>query len=174
METVWHKGKTVETGIVKAERLRLEDLDVSSEDTELISEYLLYIYINDRLGSKVVCTPTNLPELITGRLLTEMGIRPDSIDSIHLLEQQNKAKVFVDPEEVEKLSSGEQDPVPTCCTDNATLLRANKGGAYLNTAYRQPRSGRSLQQLMTDSAQTQRSIKLHILRTHASSLKTAG
>lgn len=130
MEVIVHKGNPVTTGKVKTERLRLDNLNVSSEDTELIGEYLLYIYINDRLGSKVVCTPSDLPELITGRLLTETGIRPDSIRSIHLLEQQNKAKVLVDLEALENLSE-DDGIVPTCCTDNATLIRANKGGAEL-------------------------------------------
>jgi FdhD protein len=132
MDVVTHKGKLIETAKVKSESIRLDDLSVSSEDIVLISEYLLYIYINDRLGSKVVCTPALLPELITGRLLTEMGIKPESIDSIHLMEQQNKAKVFVDLEVMEKLSLEDRDIVPTCCTDNATLLRANKGGAILD------------------------------------------
>ncbi len=126
------RGMENVTGIVKSERITLDDLSVSSKDTELISEYLLHIYINEQLGSKVVCTPTLLNELITGRLLTEMGIKPESIDSIHLMEQQNKAKVFVDLEVMEKLSLEDRDIVPTCCTDNATLLRANKGGAILD------------------------------------------
>lgn len=133
MEVKVHKGNAAETGKVKSERLRLEDLSVSTEDTELISEYLIHIYINDVLASKVVCTPALLPELITGRILTEMGIKPYSIDSIHLLEQQNKAKVFVDPEVMDKLSAADSEMVPTCCTDNATLLRANKGGATLES-----------------------------------------
>lgn len=108
MDVVTHKGKLIETAKVKSESIRLDDLSVSSEDIVLISEYLLYIYINDRLGSKVVCTPALLPELITGRLLTEMGIKPVSIDSIHLLEQENKAMVSVDPEAMDKLSSDDE------------------------------------------------------------------
>ena len=43
MEVIVHKGNPVTTGKVKTERLRLDNLNVSSEDTELIGEYLLYI-----------------------------------------------------------------------------------------------------------------------------------
>ena len=93
MEVVMNKVNTAETGTVKSERVRLEDLSVSSEDKELISEYHLNISINGCLVSKVICTPSHLPELVVGRILTETGIKPDSIDSIRITEQQNTAEV---------------------------------------------------------------------------------
>lgn len=127
MDIVTHKGNIIQAAKLQSTGVSLDDLSVSSEETNLISEYLFYIYINDRLASKIVCTPTFLPELIVGRLLTESGIRPESIDSIHIYERNNKAMIYADPEVFESLSEAD-DMVPTCCTDNATLLRANKGG----------------------------------------------
>lgn len=124
-------GKLLLSQSISSKSLSTGSADVSSEQVELISEFLLYIYVNEQLAGKVVCTPTFLPELITGRLMTENGINPESIDSIHILEQHSKAKVFVDPAVWENVQKAEDDIVPTCCTDNATLLRANKGGATL-------------------------------------------
>lgn len=49
----------------------------------LLSEHLLEIYINEELTFRLVCTPSCLTELVTGRLISE-GItligraRPDS------------------------------------------------------------------------------------------------
>ena len=127
-----HSGNLLLSQSVSSKSLRQDSAEISSEQVELISEYLLYIYVNDKLAGKVVCTPTFLPELITGRLMTENGITPGSIDSIHILEQHSKAKVFVAPAVWENVQAAEDVIVPTCCTDNATLLRANKGGASLD------------------------------------------
>ena len=66
---------------------------LSSEQKDVISEYHLSIYINDNLISETVCTPTFLPELVVGRILTENGIKPHSIDSINVYESDNKAVV---------------------------------------------------------------------------------
>lgn len=116
---------------VNSGNLRIDGLALTSGQTELISEYLLYIYVNEQLAGKVVCTPSDLPELITGRLMTENGIDPGSIDSIHIAGRQGTARVFVDPKAWENTSRSEADEVPTCCTDNEILIRANMGGTEL-------------------------------------------
>lgn len=95
-------------------------------EDDLISEYVLMIFVNSRLAYKVVCTPTDLPELVIGRLITEAGIEPDDIKTVDICINGNAAKVTVSHGFESGIISKGYTETLTCCTDNLSLLDSNK------------------------------------------------
>lgn len=86
----------------------------------LVKEHLLDIFVNEQLVFKLVCTPTDLPELIVGRMITEGLIRDiREIEELDICEYGTRAKVFLKEECPlrEKIQAE-----PTCCTSNRVLL----------------------------------------------------
>lgn len=99
--------------------------DAEEAEVSLISEHILDIYVNEVLVMKAVCTPTALPALAVGRLLTEGFIdRADDIERIHVCEYGRRARVFlkngVSPADLSEIGSA-VSLTPTCCTDNRIL-----------------------------------------------------
>ncbi len=101
--------------IVKADYTR-----VQAEDT-VVHEHFLDLSVNERLMARLVCTPSCLPELVMGRLLTEGIITSaEEVESVYICENGSAARVFLR----EDISLKEAAPlVPTCCTGNQVLLR---------------------------------------------------
>lgn len=98
------------------------------EDTRLlISEHFLDIYVNEQLALELTCTPTKLPELVTGRLYTEGIIHNiEEIETLTLCESGSRAKVFLkDGVTLEQSLQRE----PTCCTGNKVWLLRGKESA---------------------------------------------
>lgn len=93
-------------------------------DFELLSEHVIDVYINDVLSMKLSCTPEDIPELVTGRLITE-GV----IDGIHEISVMNicrhgtKAHVYLAGarSSAEKEDCDNVPLIPTCCTDNRII-----------------------------------------------------
>lgn len=90
----------------------------------IIHEHNLDVSINETRAIRLVCTPTDLPELVMGRLVTE-GIvsSAEDIEGIYICEQGTMAKVFLQKEIVWK--TGDDRWEPTCCTGNQ-VMQANR------------------------------------------------
>ena len=88
---------------------------------DLVAEHTMEIYLNDTLAYEVVCSPTDLPELVLGRLLSDGVIRStDEVELLYLCENGLRAKVYLPAwEPPENQPAVEQ--VSTCCTGNRTI-----------------------------------------------------
>lgn len=89
-------------------------------ETRIVSEHFIDLIINEQLAAKLVCTPSNLPEMIIGRMKTEGYIQSiDEVDTLYICEYGSKAKVFLkDGTALVKTIENE----PTCCTGNQVFL----------------------------------------------------
>ena len=66
------------------------------EPYELLNEHMMKVYINEREVMSLVCTGTNLVELVIGRIISEGIVRSiDEIDSIYICEYGLRAKLFI-------------------------------------------------------------------------------
>ena len=88
---------------------------------DLVAEHPMEIYLNDTPAYEVVCSPTDLPELVLGRLLSDGVIQStDEIELLYLCENGLRAKVYLPGwEPVDGQPAVEQ--VSTCCTGNRTI-----------------------------------------------------
>ena len=88
---------------------------------ELAQEHPLSVYLNETPVYRMVCTPTLLPELVLGRLLTEGVIDAVSeVQALRFCNQGLRARVFLNhPPEVQPGA----EPIPSCCTGNRTLTQ---------------------------------------------------
>jgi FdhD protein len=103
-------------------RLRQTPESVGAEgDSALLVEHLLEVYLNEVLTFRLVCSPTMLPELVLGRLLTEGMIHaPAEVKLIHLCSKGLEARVYLDKAAPE--TDGPMvETVASCCTGNRTL-----------------------------------------------------
>lgn len=92
----------------------------TSKDT-IVSEHSMDIMVNEQLVAKIVCTPSNLVELVIGRLVTEGIIsQTDDVESIYICETAHMAKVFLH-EEICLEAFLETEP--TCCTGNQVFMQ---------------------------------------------------
>lgn len=87
----------------------------------IIKEHRLDIFVQEQLVFQIVCTPTDLTELVVGRLVSEGIIKTaDEIELLDICEQGNRAKVYLKQEiHFSKCLQTE----PTCCTDNIQFLQ---------------------------------------------------
>lgn len=125
MNIVEHEGQLLTSSLVSTTLCGIGGKDPMPEDDCLISEYVLLIFINSRPAFKVVCTPTDLPQLVAGRLITELGIPASDIEKIDICRLGNAAKVTVRGDLTSLLKSQSLEEVSTCCTDNKTLLNSS-------------------------------------------------
>lgn len=104
------------------------DGSVEYGDASIVCEHFMELAVNEKLTAKLVCTPSNLVELVLGRLLTEGIIAGgEDVESIYICEQGSTAKVFLN-REISLQPQVEQEP--TCCTGNQILLK-NVTGTHL-------------------------------------------
>ena len=105
------------------------------ETSNVQAEHTLDVYVDGKLSMRIVCTPTDLSELVCGRLFTEGIIdSTDDIDMIYLCEYSTKARVLLGNKRA-KLSEVPSLAVPTCCTGNklyATIERIDDEGQELS------------------------------------------
>lgn len=89
----------------------------------LLGEHLMNVYINDRLTMKLVCIPEYLPELVTGRLLTEGIIRTaGDVKAIHIREYGTHARVYLNGTVPKNdISDDFVELTSTSCTSNHIL-----------------------------------------------------
>lgn len=104
----------------------------------VICEHLLRVFVNERQVAQLVCTPTDLVELILGRLLTE-GIITEAtdIENLFLCESGNEAKVFLDRKIALDLQKSDFQTLQgkaeaTCCTGNKVFLQNAVGEPLQN------------------------------------------
>ena len=63
---------------------------------DLVAEHTMEIYLNDTPAYEVVCSPTDLPELVLGRLLSDGVIQStDEVELLYLCENGLRAKVYL-------------------------------------------------------------------------------
>lgn len=92
--------------------------------SNVVTEHHMDLYINERLSAKLVCTPSNLAEMVVGRLVTEGFIKDaNDVDNIYICEQGIKAKIYLKENIVLEENIGEQ---PTCCTNNEIYLKKSE------------------------------------------------
>jgi len=100
----------------------------SADCTEpILREHRLEILVNEQRFASLVCTGTDLAELVLGRLVTEGIIaKADDVESLYLCESGNRVRVFLNKKIVLQPAA---QPEPTCCTDNHVYLEteANTG-----------------------------------------------
>ena len=95
----------------------------AAQDEQLLREHVLEIVVNERPVYEVVCTPTMLPELVLGRLLSQGIIRSaQEVDLLYLCAEGVRATVYLNrplPEQPDDAAQKAQ-LVATCCTDSLT------------------------------------------------------
>ena len=88
---------------------------------DLVAEHTMEIYLNDTPAYEVVCSPTDLPELVLGRLLSDGVIQStDEVELLYLCENGLRAKVYL-PEWEPATEYPGVEQVSTCCTGNRTI-----------------------------------------------------
>lgn len=88
---------------------------------DLVAEHTMEIYLNDTPAYEVVCSPTDLPELVLGRLLSDGVIQStDEVELLYLCENGLRAKVYLPNWEPATDRPGVEQ-VSTCCTGNRTI-----------------------------------------------------
>ena len=88
---------------------------------DLVAEHTMEIYLNDTPAYEVVCSPTDLPELVLGRLLSNGVIQStDEVELLYLCENGLRAKVYLPKREPATEHPGVEQ-VSTCCTGNRTI-----------------------------------------------------
>ena len=97
------------------------DKTTSIAEDIIVREHTMEILVNEKLVARIVCTPSNLVELVIGRLVTEGLINgTDDVESIYVCQSACVIKVFLNKEIcLEEFLETE----PTCCTGNQVLLR---------------------------------------------------
>ena len=88
---------------------------------DLVAEHTMEIYLNDTPAYEVVCSPTDLPELVLGRLLSDGVIQGTAdVELLYLCENGLRAKVYL-PNWEPATNQPAVEQVSTCCTGNRTI-----------------------------------------------------
>lgn len=91
-------------------------------DDALVVEHTMEILINEQPAYQVVCSPTDLPQLVLGRLLSEGIIHSRAqVETIYLCENGLRARVFLPGREITPAPEQGPELVATCCTGNRPL-----------------------------------------------------
>lgn len=108
------------------------------EDTEqeLLREQTLQVFVNGVLTMRLVCTRSDLPELVMGRLLTEGLIREaDDVVSVTVCRFGRNALVTLreSAKDAGQSERAEEVPItPSCCTGNQILDASQIGEKALH------------------------------------------
>lgn len=79
-----------------SETVVYKDHHIENKDCLIISEHSMEVYINEALAMKLVCTPSNLAELVVGRLISEGYAKSvDDMESIYICNTGKSARVFL-------------------------------------------------------------------------------
>lgn len=88
---------------------------------DLVAEHTMEIHLNDTPAYEMVCSPTDLPELVLGRLLSDGVIQSTAdVELLYLCENGLRAKVYLPKWEPATEHPGVEQ-VSTCCTGNRTI-----------------------------------------------------
>lgn len=133
-----------------------DDAQTQKKDMALAMEHQMDVYVNEVLTMRLICTPSDLPELILGRLYTEGMIDSvDDVEEIYVCQDGVRARVFLTRDrDPEKNRQTQENPVcalhkdgedtgrtaadhtyvettPSCCTGNRILTDRFVSGAPL-------------------------------------------
>lgn len=101
------------------------DGSTETGDIKVVNEHFMDLFINEKLAVKLVCTPSNLVELVMGRMISEGYIESaEDVESIYICNFGKKARVFL-KKQVDFHQAMENEP--TCCTGNQVLLTNQNG-----------------------------------------------
>lgn len=104
---------------VKAEKV-YEDGRHEDRDTAVLKEHVLTVLVNETPAFRLVCTKSDLRELITGRLYTEGLIeKAEDIHKIYFCRSMEEASVFLN---YEPRLEGNKEAEPSCCAGNIAYL----------------------------------------------------
>lgn len=91
-------------------------------DDCIVLEHLIEVNINTVPTFQLVCSKSDLPELVLGRLLTERIIDSvEEVDQIYICEYGNRAEVLLKDEHRADFSRRSVEKVNSCCTSNKIL-----------------------------------------------------
>lgn len=121
------KVKRVVVNVNDVEKAMMHSMTDEGE-MDVVCEHFMDLVVNERLAAKLVCTPSNLTELVIGRLVTEGMIAGiEDVESVYVCESGNTAKVFLSKDIVFNYSMENE---PTCCTGNQILLKNAQAGDF--------------------------------------------
>lgn len=112
-EALTVSGKVKET-IVNA------DGSAETGESLIVHEHFIDLIINEQLAAKLVCSPSDLTEMVIGRMAAEGYIEStEDVESIYICEYGSKAKVYLQNGiQLQQVMENE----PTCCTGNQVFL----------------------------------------------------
>lgn len=88
---------------------------------EVQVEHTIDVYLNEALTFRIVCSPTQLVELVLGRLYSEGIIAsPDELERLYICQHATRARVYLSGLKAD-FSRENVEQVPSCCTGNKTL-----------------------------------------------------
>ena len=101
------------------------DGSVAGRECRIVSEHAMEVFVAEKLVMKLVCTPSDLVELVMGRMISEGYIQSaEDVEMIYICSSGKRARIFL------KESAGyglelkpAAEEVPTCCTENQVFLR---------------------------------------------------
>ena len=130
------KSRDIESIVEYPARIMHADGEIDVGARELQAEHTLDVFVEGKLAMRIVCTPTNLVELVMGRLFTEGFIdSADDIEMMYLCELSTKARVLF-ADKGRRLADRAVPIVQTCCTGNrvyAAVERADGDGSALSS-----------------------------------------
>lgn len=97
----------------------------ASGDCRIVSEHSMDVFLDESRILKLVCTPSNLVELVVGRMISEGYIGTiDDVEMLYICSSGKRARVFLKESARKALNLTRAiEEVPTCCTDNRVFLR---------------------------------------------------
>ena len=116
--------------------------ETAEEKRAVLREHMLTILVNEQKAFRLVCTKSDLKELVAGRLFTEGIIKGrDDIERLILCRTQNEASVFLS-HEVEWEEAGSF--TGSCCSNNVSFVKAKgrREGAPQALSARRPEPDR--------------------------------
>lgn len=117
-------------------------------ECRIVSEHSLELFIDEKRILKLVCTPSNLTELVMGRMISEGYIESiEDVEMIYICSSGKQARVFLKESAGKALNLAQAvEEVPTCCTDNHVFLRNVKNTRLLSGGL-QGSNGQQIQKL---------------------------
>ena len=119
--------KTQELGTVTVKN----DGENTDRKQIFLREHELTIMINETEAVRLVCTASDLVNLVAGRLISEgFAESIEDFESIYICDTGHRARVFLKAE----VSKETVPEVPTCCTDNTNLVKPARSLKEIGTS----------------------------------------
>lgn len=101
------------------------DGSIVNTECRVVSEHSMELFLDENLVMKVVCTPSDLVELVIGRMISEGYIEStDDVEMVYICSSGKRARVYLKESAGAALKLAQTvEEEPTCCTDNQVFLR---------------------------------------------------